>query len=831
MSYQVLARKWRPATFDQVVGQEHVLKALTHALQHNRLHHAYLFTGTRGVGKTSIARLLAKGLNCEQGVTATPCGSCNNCVEISQGRFVDLLEIDAASRTKVDDTREILDNVQYQPVRGRFKVYLIDEVHMLSRHSFNALLKTLEEPPEHVKFLLATTDPQKLPVTVLSRCLQFNLKSVIPQRISAHLAKVLDAELVGYEPAALDLLAQAADGSVRDGMSLTDQAIAHGAGALQLAQVQAMLGTIDSRYSLQLMNSLCQGEPALMQQTLDEIDQFAPDYDELLRQMAALLHQVALAQFNLQPHSALADADNVQQLAGSLDREQVQLWYQMLTQGRIDLNVAPDPRSGFEMVMLRALAFAPAITVEPMQARQVAAPVVHAVPVQPAVEAANSATAPLSAAVSVPVAAKPKLPPIASEPTPAAPATTPTSATAPSVAVNAAEIAANTAAEEVVETSLASEQAQIEQQAAALTNVAAEPQTAAMPSPPPPPQSTVPDEQAMDAEQALLMAQASAQMDYPDGVQMDDYQPDYLPDYDTGMTSAPPQQLQQQQPSRDNSVTAVAAEPELGSSDPMAVINQVLADEKKQRQHFASISSDGDEPGKDEAAASTAAPRVLQRPPVKTNTVDEAVSTDPESLPPWHIDNDPRLANANGVVEAAELSPAEAVVEPLLPIGQRPLPQQEAEVTAVAEPVEAPAEPAQPLTVPAAAEDRELDMQWYQAIGQLGIGARPRQLAINSVLERDGEQVVLNLRSEQRHLNSDTVVEPLQQSLQTLWNQTVQLRIEVKDLMQRETPLEIRRRRQRERLEQAKQDLYADPVVQWLQSELDANLLDDSVAY
>ncbi|MCL2916788.1 DNA polymerase III subunit gamma/tau [Shewanella litorisediminis] len=359
MSYQVLARKWRPANFAEVVGQSHVLHALTNALGQQRLHHAYLFTGTRGVGKTSLARLFAKGLNCEQGITATPCGQCSACREIAEGRFVDLIEVDAASRTKVDDTREILDNVQYRPSRGRFKVYLIDEVHMLSKSSFNALLKTLEEPPEHVKFLLATTDPQKLPVTVLSRCLQFNLKALTQPQIQAQLAAVLSGEGLGFDEDALSLLAKAAAGSMRDALSLTDQAIAFGGGEVRLAQVQTMLGAIDKGQILNLFDALCQGDIETLLTTARTALGFGADADEVLRALLELLHQISLAQFAPATASISDNEAAVLGWAKALRPEQVQLYYQILLSGRKDLPYAPDPASGLEMSLLRAVGFVP----------------------------------------------------------------------------------------------------------------------------------------------------------------------------------------------------------------------------------------------------------------------------------------------------------------------------------------------------------------------------------------------------------------------------------------------------------------------------------------
>nr|WP_246028998.1 DNA polymerase III subunit gamma/tau [Parashewanella tropica] len=370
MSYQVLARKWRPATFEQVVGQAHVLNALVNALTQQRLHHAYLFTGTRGVGKTSLARLFAKGLNCETGVTATPCGQCDSCVEIAQGRFVDLIEVDAASRTKVDDTREILDNVQYRPTRGRYKVYLIDEVHMLSRSSFNALLKTLEEPPEHVKFLLATTDPQKLPITVLSRCLQFNLKSLTQDDISNQLKYVLEQEQLKHEQEALTLLAKAANGSMRDALSLTDQAIAFGGGEVMLTQVQTMLGSIDERHVIGLLQALCKADVTELMTATAKVISFGAEPEEVLRSLLELLHQITLTQFAPAASQLSLYAEQIKAFAEQLSPEQVQLYYQILLSGRKELPYAPDPKSGLEMALLRAIAFVPQAPVTKWEAKQ-----------------------------------------------------------------------------------------------------------------------------------------------------------------------------------------------------------------------------------------------------------------------------------------------------------------------------------------------------------------------------------------------------------------------------------------------------------------------------
>src|ERR1700723_2121295 len=367
MSYTALARKWRPKKFAELVGQEHVRRALVNALETGRVHHAFLFTGTRGVGKTTIARIFAKCLNCEIGVTPEPCGVCAACKEIDSGRFVDLIEVDAASRTKVDDTRELLDNVQYAPTRGRYKVYLIDEVHMLSTHSFNALLKTLEEPPPHVKFLLATTDPQKLPVTVLSRCLQFSLKRLPATLIGERLKFIASAENLTFEPAAIALLSRAAEGSMRDALSLMDQLIAFGGGAITEANARSMLGTIDRGHVGRLVEAVSQGDGAAMLAEVRELDRDAPDYDRALIDLATLLQRIAIVQIvpEAAPQDEEFDAALLTQLAQAISPEDAQLYYQIALAGRRDLNMAPEPRIGFEMTLLHMLAFRPDAAAQP----------------------------------------------------------------------------------------------------------------------------------------------------------------------------------------------------------------------------------------------------------------------------------------------------------------------------------------------------------------------------------------------------------------------------------------------------------------------------------
>ena len=400
MTYQVLARKWRPRNFSEIVGQEHVVKSLINALQHDRLHHAYLFTGTRGVGKTTIARILAKAINCENLQGYNPCGVCDVCVAVDQGRFLDLIEVDAASRTKVEDTRDLLENAQYAPNSGRYKVYLIDEVHMLSGHSFNALLKTLEEPPPHVKFLLATTDPHKIPVTVLSRCLQFNLKRMLPDQVFSQMEFILQQESIEAEPAALKLLARAADGSMRDGLSLLDQAIVYGNGGINRDDVAAMLGTVAQQPVSDLLTALARSDAAAILQTIDEMADLTPDFSDVLQQILQTLHRMALYQAVPAAIKHDFDADMIIELASLLSPEDIQLYYQIALLGQRDLELAPDPRSGFEMVMRRMLTFRPAAA-EPLSASQQPLP---QAPVKKETPAANN---PISMAQSVPQAEAP----------------------------------------------------------------------------------------------------------------------------------------------------------------------------------------------------------------------------------------------------------------------------------------------------------------------------------------------------------------------------------------------------------------------------------------
>ncbi|WP_338807274.1 DNA polymerase III subunit gamma/tau [Pseudomonas chlororaphis] len=539
MSYQVLARKWRPRSFREMVGQTHVLKALINALDSQRLHHAYLFTGTRGVGKTTIARIIAKCLNCETGITSTPCGTCSVCREIDEGRFVDLIEIDAASRTKVEDTRELLDNVQYAPSRGRFKVYLIDEVHMLSSHSFNALLKTLEEPPPYVKFILATTDPQKLPATILSRCLQFSLKNMTPERVVEHLTHVLGVENVPFEDDALWLLGRAADGSMRDAMSLTDQAIAFGEGKVMAADVRAMLGTLDHGQVYDVLHALINGDAKALLEAVRHLAEQGPDWNGVLSEILNVLHRVAIAQALPDGvDNGHGDRDRVLALAQALPAEDVQFYYQMGLIGRRDLPLAPDPRGGFEMVLLRMLAFRPADSAD--APRQPLKPVgISQATVDSAQSVAGAAVAaPVSvaaASVAAPVveAAPAVAPVVAPAPVPAAPV-----APAPQPVVETPAQAAPVAAEEVVDLPwddpvepVVAQQPAVEP---VLETAAEQPELTPMPTPTP--DSVVPD--APEWVSAPVPEPSVAEVDAATpGIDLDDEPPldeDYIePDMDS----------------------------------------------------------------------------------------------------------------------------------------------------------------------------------------------------------------------------------------------------------------------------------------------------------
>lgn len=769
MSYQVLARKWRPRLFREMVGQEHVLQALINALDNNRLHHAYLFAGTRGVGKTTIARILAKCLNCETGVSSEPCGQCSVCTEIAEGRFVDLIEVDAASRTKVEDTRELLENVQYAPTRGRYKVYLIDEVHMLSNSSFNALLKTLEEPPPHVKFLLATTDPQKLPVTVLSRCLQFNLKNMSPERVVGHLRFVLEKELVPFEEAALWHLGRAADGSMRDAMSLTDQAIAFGGGKISEAEVRAMLGTLDSTLVWKLVQALADENPAALFTVVDELSQQAPDYSAALAELAAILHRIAIAQVLPQAvDNALGDAEMLQHHAAAMAGENVQLFYQMALLARRDLPLAPDPRGGFEMALLRMLAFKPQgvaniPTASLAGAGQSAAPGAQSAG-QSATQIATQ-TAPLNSA------------PAASTPAVAAPG---------SVAVeNLAPVEPpQTTASPIVDQQVVDQQAAV--QRPPLGSVANQTETqSAQPTPSPvqddaPPWSV--DPQPQTPPQALQSETEQAAQ-----------QPDQYQQVESGKKPLP--EVEPQMAAAAMPVQAPAAMAEAVIQEP--VVHETVV-------HEAVIEETVVENTAIQEAGPTATPAVAPAAEQQSAPVDEQAAMRE------------RLRQQVAEVQTApgaSFTQGQASERPVAPA--KPQPE-------VAEPRQA---------VPAARLDALSTGSWPAMYPQVGVTGILHSIASHlELLERQDNILFFTLDQSFSSLYDEGHQRRLGDLLGDFFGQPIRVQIQVGEV-HGGTPARLIAATREAQLLSARDALSQDPLVQELQSELGAQLVPDSVEY
>lgn len=816
MSYQVLARKWRPRTFEQVVGQQHVLTALTNALDQGRLHHAYLLSGTRGVGKTTIARILAKSLNCEQGVSSHPCGVCDTCREIEQGSFVDLLEIDAASRTKVEDTRELLDNVQYRPARGCFKVYLIDEVHMLSRHSFNALLKTLEEPPPYVKFLLATTDPQKLPITILSRCLQFHLKSLDQTQIAKQLEWVLDQEGQPFEPRALLALAKAADGSMRDALSLTDQALAHGNGSVHLDSVLAMLGTLDHRHLYQLLEAVLRQDAPTAIAKIEEMATLGPDFDQLHAELEALLHRIAMAQ--LLPSSVQeegGDAEQLRQLAQTMGPEEVQLCYQIALNGRKELQWAPDGRSGLEMTVLRMLAFSP---------RRVALPVAS-------FSAAPQAMAPLGMAAthSAPVVAAVPGKSREGEPTPE-----------PDEAPRADEQALF-----AEQTELMAQAEQMGYGAAApaiepvpVSALLPEPEPAKpvaekMPSPEPQPAVTHAAEMVPIPEPLPAVVPAAEKMPLPEPAVAPATAPEpqasgalallgkknmlrsrlradtAVPTRELSPRQAPaPAAAKMPSPPPAPAKPAPAAEP----SRPARRLDPAFVPLEEEEEEGVSWS--------DYEAAMAGS----DWPPSSVNEVAATPAAAPVAtdLPPWPLDDAPATP-ATEVAPVAEVVPAaEAVLEEA--------PQPERATIDWDELEEAQEEQGDfgerliPSSLLAHCGD-----EWAELISHTQVGGRLRQLAINSVMRREPGVLHLTLKPEQRHLVSEKACQALAEHLGPALGESVRVEVVLGVVEGHETPLEVEHRLYMQTLEQASRDLQGDPHIQFLRQRFGAELHIDSI--
>ena len=947
MSYQVLARKWRPAKFEQMVGQAHVLLALTNALSQQRLHHAYLFTGTRGVGKTSLARLFAKGLNCEQGVTANPCGVCSSCEEIAQGRFVDLIEVDAASRTKVDDTRELLDNVQYRPSRGRYKVYLIDEVHMLSRSSFNALLKTLEEPPEHVKFLLATTDPQKLPVTVLSRCLQFNLKSLSQDEIAKQLEFVLTQEQLPFENQALSLLAKAANGSMRDALSLTDQAIAFGSGQVMYQQVQSMLGSIDQQQVIALLKALCDADIEPLMTTVAKVLAFGADAQEVLRSLLELLHQITLTQFAPAAAQSSLYSEQILAFAQQISAEQIQLYYQMLLAGRKDLPFAPDPKSGLEMALLRAVAFVPekqtkrwvtdsSVNLElpplPPQNQEVTETCpkpetdygVNSLSVDACGNAmsqqANSETLGLATRDSTLITVK--------SDSKSMPATGVSQAiTEVDVGVDAdADVDCDDDTEQLI-----AQQAMLLNQAESMGFVNAvsmqndsqpltggntqknynidELQTAIAPSTEgvddhkklqaaddtqsqasqlPPPQEAI-NQSSLEvvspfiAQDDLYIGADYAQFEDDDS--HNDYE-DYLAFNQQSETELQVKSVVTEEPKRNTpqvasqGLASTIAPVNEAEPDPLDdILDLVLASRdsllaevsahKAQDEADASHKKAADK----QQAKITASQAKLggvntvdiksdeKSHPLQPSMVDDTlqhsrsiseqnnVSTEkvhPDSYdrPPWEAPSVEELTftQQTAVVDAGitqtafesdtEIAPTMSDQDGLTEPAE--LLVQDDNQTSLATHSEVK------MTEPSVINHRaighaitgnEVDLNWYQIMAKVKVGGRVRQLGMNSLCQSVSNPIQLTLKPDQKHLCADIAIEQLQAGLSAFLEQDIQVIVEIGQDANRETPLELRKRFHQELVQQAKQSILADDHVQWMISQLAAQLDDDSVVY
>lgn len=856
MSYQVLARKWRPHTFEQVVGQQHVLTALTNALDQGRLHHAYLLSGTRGVGKTTIARILAKSLNCEQGISSHPCGVCDTCREIDQGNFVDLLEIDAASRTKVEDTRELLDNVQYRPARGRFKVYLIDEVHMLSRHSFNALLKTLEEPPPYVKFLLATTDPQKLPITILSRCLQFHLKSLDQTQIAKQLEWVLDQEGQPFEPRALLALAKAADGSMRDALSLTDQALAHGNGSVRLDSVLAMLGTLDHRHLHQLLEAILRQDAPATMAKITEIATLGPDFDQLHAELEGLLHRIAMAQ--LLPASVQeqgADADALLQLAKAMSPEEVQLCYQIVLGGRKDLPWAPDGRTALEMTCLRMLAFSPRREVLHPACLSALPPSMAPAPVAemgtlpgklPAAEHAALPAASEAASVAAP------------NPQAAAPVVEPAGAT------DASEVASSE--EEAQAAELFSQQDELLREAAGMgyqpdatladdavssgelqapahgDNPGEEPdplasgpagQVSAMAAPV---ASTAPQVEAESAPVSMVSSMQSllgkrnmlrsrqrgqepvATTPAPRAVPVAPARSAAV------MPAAPAIPPSQPAPQPESRQSAAQGAPAMGGQYGELPPVDLYAD---------GYDEGGDNGGYEEYLSQSFMASPMPAPsatPAGGNAVVQASqSTQASDLPPWDLEGQPSYQPGVQVAPAAAELPPPAAATPAQVAGSDAA--QSVMETIDWDELESddiPQEGEASRLIPSSLLSNCGD-PWAELIAHTQVGGRLRQLAINSVMTREGDRVLLTLKPEQRHLVSDKARADLAEIIGPALGQPVQVEVTLGVVPEQETPLEIEHRLYLGVREQVTRDLEQDPNIQFLIQRFGAELHRESI--
>ncbi|WP_335992681.1 DNA polymerase III subunit gamma/tau [Pseudoalteromonas sp. CH_XMU1449-3] len=767
MSYQVLARKWRPQTFHELVGQSHVKQALVNALTQNRLHHAYLFTGTRGVGKTTIARIFAKSLNCDKGISAEPCGQCSSCTDIEAGRYIDLLEIDAASRTKVEDTREILDNVQYAPTRGRYKVYLIDEVHMLSKHSFNALLKTLEEPPEHVKFLLATTDPQKLPVTILSRCLQFNLNALSQSEIHDQLAHVLNQEQLSFDDKSLSILAKAADGSMRDALSLTDQAIAQTNGNINHQAVQTMLGLMDTQYSQTMLAALlCQDGDALLQEVKAVVSR-NPNFVALLDDLIALTHLIQLVQ--LVPSAAALDDTNrdfIEQVAQTTDAQQMQVYYQLLLNGKKDLQWAPDAKLGFEMIMLRLLAF------QPTQFAQSQTPTNTQQQVKPSGAGAlrdilkkSTAQREQAASEQAPVAhSSAQTTAVSSEPQPTRAETIQAE---PIQAAKAETAHSHQPAQQAEATAVEQPDAGQQPQQSVETAMAAEVQPA--------PQQQEPShsEQVPAAEYSSpeyssqdYMDDNDAQMDSSLAAQYDDVMNSA---YDQGFTaneaSAPqqqqtaPAQLQQQQSQAQSAIARILQDRNISGAGRLSgAATQTNAKAEPQPE----AKPKAEPPAQQSTAASNIQPQQQAMAAEVKKPIPQQAGESSSKVKKVDFREKHQTITENLAPELLEQINPQKAPEPVVEEASIPIPD----------------DFESPISSIKFAHEQD---EWAYLIKRMGLGGRMRQFALHSIFTKQNNQLHIEVDSSQRHLDSAVLRQKLNAALSEIYGHNVELSIEFAD--------------------------------------------------
>ena len=759
MSYQVLARKWRPQTFHELVGQSHVKQALVNALTQNRLHHAYLFTGTRGVGKTTIARIFAKSLNCDKGISAEPCGQCSSCTDIEAGRYIDLLEIDAASRTKVEDTREILDNVQYAPTRGRYKVYLIDEVHMLSKHSFNALLKTLEEPPEHVKFLLATTDPQKLPVTILSRCLQFNLNALSQSEIHDQLAHVLNQEQLSFDDKSLSILAKAADGSMRDALSLTDQAIAQTNGNINHQAVQTMLGLMDTQYSQTMLAALlCQDGDALLQEVKAVVSR-NPNFVALLDDLIALTHLIQLVQ--LVPSAAALDDTNrdfIEQVAQTTDAQQMQVYYQLLLNGKKDLQWAPDAKLGFEMIMLRLLAF------QPTQFAQSQTPANTQQQVKPTGASAlrdilkkSTAQREQAASAQAPVTQS-------SEHTNPVPSEAQQTQAAP-IQTARAETAQSQEPDQQVEAKPLEQSAQPAEIAMA-ADVKPAPQQQSSSEHIPAADYSSPEYSTSDYSSQDYMDEYDAQMDSSLAAQYDDVMNSA---YDQGFSAneapAPqqqktaPVQLQQQQSQAQSAIARILQDRNISGAGRLSgAATQTNVKAEQQPEAKPTL-----EPPVQQSTATT-----------NTQPQQQAMAAEVKKPTPQQTGE-----SSNKVKKVDFREKHQTITENLAPeLLEQINPQKAPEPVVEEASIPIPDDFESPISSIKFAHEQD---EWAYLIKRMGLGGRMRQFALHSIFTKQNNQLHIEVDSSQRHLDSAVLRQKLNAALSEIYGHNVELSIEFAD--------------------------------------------------